>query len=46
MAKSLKVSKEAFDSILAKVLESKPIPRSKIRTKGKNSPKTPILAKP
>jgi hypothetical protein len=41
----LKVDKAKFDSLLSKVLRTKPTPRDKIKTSGKNGPKTPILSK-
>jgi hypothetical protein len=42
----MKVEKEKFDSLLAKLIAAKPEPRKKIKTKGKHSPKTPILSSP
>lgn len=45
-SKSLRVSKKAFDETLAKLLETKPLPRTQIDTKGKRGPKTPILSRP
>jgi hypothetical protein len=38
----MKVGKEKFDSLLAKLLKAKPEPRKKIKTQGKHGPK-PIL---
>ena len=46
MKKKLVVEKEKFDSLLSRVLQTKPAPREKIETSGKRGPKTPILAKP
>ena len=43
--KSLLVSKKAFDEVLTRLLSSKPLPKSKIRTRGKRGPKTPIFQK-
>lgn len=43
--KSLRVSKKAFDETLAKLLGTKPLPRTQIDTKGRRGPKTPILSK-
>jgi len=40
----MKVEKEKFDSLLGKLLESKPEPRKKIKTQGRKGSKTPILA--
>ena len=38
--------KSKFDSLLRKVIRTKPAPREKIKTSGKRGPKTAILAKP
>jgi len=43
--RKVKVEKQKFDSLLGKLLATKPEPRKKIKTKGKRGPKTPILAK-
>ena len=40
------VEKSKFDSLLRKVIRTKPAPREKIKTSGKRGPKTAILAKP
>jgi len=40
-----KVQKVKFDGLLTKLLSAKPEPRKNIRTNGKRSPKTAILAK-
>jgi hypothetical protein len=42
----MKVEKAKFDFALKTILQSKPVPRDKIKTKGKRDPKTPILQKP
>lgn len=41
----VKVEKQKFDSLLSKVLRTKPEPRAKIKAR-RNGPKTPILQKP
>jgi hypothetical protein len=41
----MKAQKDKFDSLLAKLLKSRPEPRKDIKTPGKRGPKTPILAK-
>jgi hypothetical protein len=46
MKKKVLVEKKNFDDALHRILQSKPIPKSKVKTSGKNGPKTPILAKP
>jgi hypothetical protein len=42
----MKVEKDKFDATFKRILLSKPVPRDKIKTKGKRGPKTPILQKP
>lgn len=42
----MKVEKSKFDSLLAKVLKTKPKAREKIKARGKHAPKTPILRQP
>ena len=42
----MKVQKTKFDGLLEKLLRAKPEPRKKIKTKGRNGSKSPILAKP
>lgn len=42
----LKVDKDKFDATFKRLLQSKPIPRAKIKSKGKRGPKTPILSRP
>lgn len=39
----MKVEKKKFDELLSKIIRTKPAPRKKIKTRGKGSPKTPIL---
>ncbi len=39
----MKVEKEKFDAAFKAILKSKPVPREKIKTKGKRGPKTPIF---
>lgn len=39
----MKVEKKKFDTMLGKLLNAKPEPRQKIKTKGRRGPKTPIL---
>lgn len=41
----MKVEKRKFDVLLTKVLQSKPVPRKKIKVKKHQTP-TPILSKP
>jgi hypothetical protein len=41
----MKVEKEKFDSLLGKLLKTKPEPRKKIKTQGRKGSKAPILAK-
>jgi hypothetical protein len=45
-AREMKVEKRKFDHALTKMLRAKPEPRKKIKTPGRRSSKTPILAKP
>jgi hypothetical protein len=44
--KKVFVEKGKFDAVLSAVLKTKPIPREKIKTKGKRGFKTPIFQKP
>ena len=46
VVENVKVEKIVFDAALSKVLKAKPVPRSKIKARGKRAPKTPILSKP
>jgi hypothetical protein len=39
----MKVEKRKFDALLSKVLQTKPQPREKIKTRGKGGPKSPII---
>jgi hypothetical protein len=41
----MKVEKEKFDAVLTKLIKTKPVPRSSIKTIGKHGPKTPIVPK-
>lgn len=41
----MKVEKKKFDSVLEKLLKSKPAPRKQIKTQGRKGSKAPILAK-
>lgn len=41
----MKVEKQKFDTLLSKVLRTKPVPRKKIKVKKHHTP-TPILSKP
>ena len=41
----MKVDKEKFDSLLSKLLKSKPLPKKKIKAPRKRSPK-PIFSEP
>jgi hypothetical protein len=41
----MRLEKEKFDSLLGKLLKTKPEPRKKIKTQGKRGPKTPILSR-
>lgn len=41
-----KVEKAKFDDLLNRLLTAKPKSRKKIKTSGRHSAKTPILAKP
>jgi predicted RNA-binding protein (virulence factor B family) len=43
--KRVLVSKAKFDNALGTLLKSKPVPREKIKSRGKHGPKTPILGK-
>ena len=43
--KSLLVSKKEFDRVLNRLVESKPLPKRRIRARSKHAPKTAILAK-
>ena len=38
-----KVKKEEFDALLVKMINAKPEPCKKIKTKGKHGPKNPII---
>jgi len=42
----VKVEKNPLDAALNQILKSKPLPREKIKSRGKRGPKTAILAKP
>jgi hypothetical protein len=42
----MKVEKQKFDDVLAKLLKAKPEPRKKIKTTGRRGSKAPILSKP
>jgi len=46
MTKRVLVEKKKFDAVLSALLNSKPIPRRKIKTSGKRGPKTPLFARP
>lgn len=46
MSKRVVVEKSKFDALLKSVLKTKPVPREKIKARGKREPKTPILQKP
>jgi hypothetical protein len=45
MKKRVFVEKEKFDAVLAALLKSGPIPREKIKTRGKRGKKSAIFAK-
>ena len=40
----MKVHKDKFDGVLAKLLRAKPQPRKQIKTQGNRGPKKPILS--
>ena len=44
--KKIVVEKEKFDAALSALLKAKPIPRTKIITRGRRGPKAPIFQKP
>lgn len=44
--KRITVEKDAFDGLLARLLQTKPIKSSKIKTRGDRSKGKPILAAP
>ena len=46
MTKRVVVRKEKFDGMLSAILQSKPVPRDKIKARKKRDLRTPILAKP
>ena len=43
-AREMKVEKKKFDTLLGKLLKTKPEPRKKIKTQGKHGSKAPILS--
>jgi hypothetical protein len=42
----LLVNRGRFDALLSKVLKTKPVPRTSVKSTGRRGSKTPILAKP
>lgn len=45
MKKKIVVEKEKFDAVLGALLKAKPIPRDKIKTRGKRGSKKPLFQK-
>jgi len=46
MKKHVLVEKPKFDEAFARILQAKPVPREKIKARGKRAAKTPIIQKP
>jgi len=44
--KNVVVEKSKFDAAFTTILQAKPVPREKIKARGKRAPKTPIIQKP